>query len=251
MKKIVTVMLLLGLSAGWARATEGEEEESKTPIAPEGAPAGTPATLGFRISAMVLQPENPRIGIAYRETGANYLLALGESTPEGLRLESVEYDKGQAVFIKDGLKYVAKLEEDAELRLATLPQAVPAAPEETQTSDRALPEEGPEGQPVVLQGQDGRRIEVAALGDEHMALREGATTYALPRAIAERILSMEQLSQEEKAQMLLTFPLLVDIQPGEDPGKKIEERQKAIMGTPPTEPPKSMPPAIEPPAPPM
>jgi hypothetical protein len=219
-------------------------------------PALPPAPT-FRVSGMLQSAtRGESVGIVDRQTGGNYQsLRLGETSPDGWMLVSMNFDNESAVFEKDGQRHAARIETgvgapspastaDAPPAAADLREEAVVQPPERQKPSRADRAQTPPQPPPPPFSNRSFRIEsgaeVAVSALDHapavVEVRTGAERFALRRTIADSILAIENVSPDDRLRMMASFPAAVAVYPGEDAGELSAEAERLLaeMLTPPT-----------------
>lgn len=197
----------------------------------------------FRLSAMTKRGERISVGIVDRKTGHGRMLRPGESSADGWRLVSVQFDEETAVFEKDGREYTAPMERgEANLFAADLPDGSSAPDGAVVSVPPATPRRATEPQAAFsnrvyeVEGLEPVAVNAVPGNLNILEIKTGGETFAMRREIVENILQVERLSTEDKMWMLISFPGLVEVQPGEDPTALTEqsEEEMAKILVPPT-----------------
>ena len=200
----------------------------------------------FRLSSMTGGwGDNDSVGIADRKTGQGNSLKIGDKTTDGWKLTAIDFDQETATFEKAGQFFVAALEEGESITPSPLPSSsppstTPAGPSPTASapaeikevnlsvpfSNRVFRTEGGEEVAVRRVERSPKVVEVQTEGKR----------FAIRRSIAERILALDNLSQDDRLWMMISYPGLVELLPGEDAAAQsnLAEEQLAEMLTPPT-----------------
>ena len=196
----------------------------------------------FRLSSMAGGwGDNDSVGIADRKTGQGHSLKIGYKTTDGWKLTAIDFDRETATFEKAGQLFVAALEEGESITPSPLPSAsTPAGPAPTVSAPAEIKE-------VNLSVPFSNRVfrteggeEVAVRRVEHspkvVEVQTEGKRFAIRRSIAERILALDNLSQDDRLWMMISYPGLVELLPGEDAAAQsnLAEEQLAEMLTPPT-----------------
>lgn len=223
---------------------------------------------GIRLIAMTGGRGNHDIVWILDQTGGENIhpLSIGDSTFDGWRLIEIQVDQETATFEKEGCFHIARMEAASPAVPAEKPLPIPEA-DRTQTlaarntsqletsprpvvppGERPLPSKPSDlagdrvysepfrnqtiladsGNVVVLQG--------VTHAPEIVEIVAGHDRFAIRRDIAESILQLDDLSPDERLDMLESYPGLVKVVPGEDSAKQAvnAERQLAEMLVPPT-----------------
>lgn len=197
----------------------------------------TTSQLEFRISAIVGNGTNVAIGVINRATKVSHMLRPGGLTPEGLRLVTVDFDRKEATFVREDRAYVARLEADASLiavgGVAPNRNTLTFGPYQS-SPPRGLPNvpaynrEAPFSN-VVLRTDDGQtELAISAVKNDldFVLLQSAGKSYAMSRREVEGLLSAPMIPDEDKIKALLSFPLLAEVQPGEEPRQAAERQAK-------------------------
>ncbi len=234
-------------------------------------PPAVQAEPGFRLSAMISGSGEPdSIWIVDRKAGEGHLrLGIGDTTPDGWRLLEINLAGETATFQKQGQTYVARMEGGSPSLPSESPPSLSAEAEQLLATRRDLQVEAapepvipPEEQRLPTQPSDlaGGRVFsepfrnrtlltdsggiVMLQGVDHapeiVEIVTGADRYAIRRDIAESILQVDDLTSDERLEILESYPGLVKVSPDEDPAEqavKAERELAEILQSPPDEPP--------------
>ena len=238
--------------------------QTKTP-----APPSAPQKPAFRLSALFDPPGGtPAVGIVHRASGDSYKISVGDKSFDGWQLVSVDFDDESALFQKDGASATVRMEQGSPTPPASVPPSSPplAGPSSPPPSMRPQP---PSSLPPSAQNpaspstpgvsasssprpfdpsrpfsnlsfrvDSGETVSVRGVdrSPEVVEVTAGPDHYALRRSIAESILSIENLTPEDRLWMMVSYPGLVEVRPGEDPAELSAEaeRQLADLLIPPT-----------------
>ncbi len=183
---------------------------------------------------------NNSVGIVDRKTGQGISLQIGDKTTDGWKLLSIDFDQETATFEKSGKRFVAALEEG----IAILPSPLATTPPIRDASATSAP---PEIEEVnlsipfsnrVFRTEGGEEVSVRRVerSSKVVEVQTEGKRFAIRRSIAERILNISNLSQDDRLWMMVSYPGLVELLPGEDAAQQSElaEEQLAEMLTPPT-----------------
>jgi hypothetical protein len=200
--------------------------------------------LDFRISAIVEVGTNKAIGVINRATKTSSILRVGGSTSDGLRLVGVDYDRNEATFVRGDQVFVARLEADASLvrvgAVAAFGNQVAIGPYRTGL-------QAPGGGPapyrreipfrnVVLKAQDGNvELAISAISNDldFVTLKTGGRNYVMSRQEVEGLLNAPGIEDNDKIKAMLSYPLLAEIKPGEEPREAAERQAKSLPDLPP------------------
>ena len=190
------------------------------------------------------------VGIADRATGRGDLLRAGDITADGWRLISANFEKETALFEKDGREYIAHLEKGAALPLATASPVPPEPRTESQppvveatattlrttTSATAAPLPVFSNRVYHVEGFEPVAVSAAQDSSEFVEVKTGGETYALRREIVESIFKVDNLTTEERLWMMVSYPGLAAVGPGQVSSEQVSEAERKLkeMLVPPT-----------------
>jgi len=190
----------------------------------------------FRMCTMTEQGTTQiSVGIVNKTTGYSRLLRTGDRTADGFVLEFADFERETAVFTKNGGQYTMYIEQGADI-------TEPMLPMDKRVETRAPAHSSKETfRDMVLRTEAGDEavLTIAAQNPEFIEIKMNGETLAIRRRIVENIISMEHVTPEEQLQMLLTYPEIALIQPGEDISERVDEveHELAAQLIPPTNPP--------------
>ena len=243
------------LPAAIAPAAESVKPLSSIPPSPEPLPPVNPIPFElsnptveepqFRLSSMAGGWGNDNsIGIVDRKTGQGSSLKVGDQIPGGWKLIAIDFDQETARFENKGKIFVATLEEG-------VPVLQPSSSPSSQTATTATPPT-PSTEPQEMEEvnlsipfsnrlfrtEDGNEVSVRRVerSPKVVELQTEGKRFAIRRSIAERVLSIGNLSADDRLWMMVSYPGLVELLPGEDAAEQsnLAEEQLAEMLTPPT-----------------
>lgn len=219
-------------------------EDGKEPV---DLPAGdlSVETPDFIMSAMTRgRAEHISVGIADPKTGRGDMLRPGDRSFDGWRFISADFDRETALFEKDGREYTAHLERGATTELALTQPADHGSPRASadpasipQVPSVELPPPAAFSQRVYhVEGFEPVALSPVKGSPEFVEIKTGNETYALRLDIVEAILSTERLTTEERLRMMVAFPGLATVAPGQSASEQAAkaERQMAEILVPPT-----------------
>ena len=227
---------------------------SSSPQVPTPPPSAPPPSLpiqprpsaeppSFRLSSMAGGwGDSDSVGIADRKTGLGHSLKVGDKTTDGWKLVSIDFDQESATFEKAGQLFVATLEEGESITQA--PILSPSSPPTGNASPTSAPTELKEvnlSVPFsnrVFRTESGEEVAVRRVerSPKVVEVQTEGKRFAIRRSVAERILTLDNLSQDDRLWMMVSYPGLVELLPGEDATEQsnLAEEQLAEMLTPPT-----------------
>ncbi len=193
--------------------------------------------------------EQVSVGIADRATGRGDLLRAGDITADGWRLVSANFENETALFEKDGREYIAHLEQRAALPVATASpvppetrtESQPPVVEATATTGKTAPA-ATAPMPVFsnrvyhVEGFEPVAVSAAQDSSEFVEVKTGGETYALRREIVESIFKVDNLTTEERLWMMVSYPGLAAVGPGQVSPEQASEAERKLkeMLAPPT-----------------
>ena len=167
-------------------------------------------------------------------------MKVGDKTTDGWKLVSIDIDRETATFEKGEQFFVSTLEEGESVTPSLTPPATPtgtasptSAPPEIEEVNLSIPFSN-----RVFRTEGGEEVSVRRVerSSQVVEVQTEGKRFAIRRSIAEHILKIGNLSQDDRLWMMVSYPGLVELLPGEDAAEqsKLAEEQLAEMLTPPT-----------------
>jgi hypothetical protein len=206
-----------------------------TPHAPD------PGAPGFRLCALTgTGNEAISAGVEEAADGHAYLLRVGEHTASGWTFLHGDMDAETAVFAKDGHEYTLEMQRGSRrLEAVSVEDGGAVTERASNQQHRQIPGSGT----VFLD----RTIEMDSLGPVTIKLDQENTDWVrvkadrsdfmLRREMADAILRVERLGEQDRVWMLLSHPALVKVMPAEDAVRVAQEAEtelNEILNNPPT-----------------
>ncbi len=199
----------------------------------------------FRLCALSgLGKEVVSAGIEIPGSGRTHLLRLGETAPGGWAFVRGDLDMQTAVFEKDGMEHVLRLEAGsrrltAENVISPKMDAKAAVPSGVQPTAAAAHKEVPVFQDRVIKMDNLGPVDIQQdkVHPEWVQVKADQSQFVLRREIVDSILKIDRVDEQQHAWMLLSHPLLVEVLPGEDAIRaalNAETELSEIIGNPPT-----------------
>ena len=234
---------------------DGEPSTPPSPTPPSVQPKSE--IPSFRLSAMSGSGgANDAVGIVDRKTGAGYRrLKIGDSA-DGWRLVSIDFDRETALFQKSDQTFTARMETGEsilppQIQAAQPPTSAPrpdsrpppagspsveSPPRVGDSLASASPAESKRPAPsapfsnVSFRVDSGESVSVRGVSSapDFVEIQTGNERYALRRGIAESIMTIDNLTPDDRLWMMVSYPGLVQILPGEDPARQASEAERLL-----------------------
>ena len=190
---------------------------------------------------------NDSVGIVDKQTGQTGSLRIGDKTADGWRLVSVNFDEETATFDKEGRAYVARLEQGDSPQVPPSPPNVAPPAQQTAAASAPLVAGTEEDEPDLSLPFSNRTFRVES-GEEYslkgvdrspevVEVRTSQERFALRRTIAESILRLDNMTPDDRLWMMVSYPGLIPLNPGEDAvelSAEAEQQLAEIINNPPT-----------------
>ncbi len=192
----------------------GQNDALPEPVPPAPGP-------DFRLCALTGRgSEVESAGIEEPGNGSTYLVRLGGLTAGGWQFIRGDMNTETAVFAKDGHEHTLRLEAGSR-RLAAMDvkgEGTVDVPTGTgnQEKKRGGAEPAFENRVVEMDGVGPVEIQLDEAHPAWVRVKAEKSSFVLRREIADNILKIGRLGEQEQAWMLLSHPALVEVRPGED-----------------------------------
>jgi hypothetical protein len=189
----------------------------------------------FRITAIAGSEESPMLAAVLPDGRSLPWVRLGHVLPGDFVLVDVDLDDAIALFERDGLFYEGYITGDPTAE--RYGESVPVEPRSIRPWERSAFVERVQlesGNRVTLRTEDGREqleLELIAHRPDYASVFFQGNQYAMPTRTAEGMLSAKFMSDDERINAILSYPMLANYRAGQDVDQAVSEKRRQVMQT--------------------